>query len=173
MLTVSALAKKFQVSRSTILYYERENVLLPARRSANGYRWYGEEQIERMERIIAYRAVGVAVADLNELLQRNDEAVSARLLWNQFHRLELEIKKLRQQQNAILKFLDSPLVLEDSMVNKERWVEIMRASGLSDEDMHNWHRQFERLEPDAHQEFLESLSIGEAEISKIRQWSRD
>jgi len=50
------------------------------------------------------------------------------------------------------------------MVNKERWVEIMRAAGLTDEAMRNWHIQFERMEPEAHQEFLESLGIEAAEI---------
>lgn len=58
---------------------------------------------------------------------------------------------------------------ENDMITKDRWVEIMRAAGLSDDDMHNWHRQFERLEPDAHQEFLESLGIDSNEIQKIRE----
>ena len=55
------------------------------------------------------------------------------------------------------------------MITKDRWVEIMRAAGLSDDDMHNWHRQFERLEPAAHQEFLESLDIDAEEIKAIRE----
>ena len=55
------------------------------------------------------------------------------------------------------------------MVTKDRWVEIMRAAGFTDEDMHNWHRQFERLEPEAHQEFLESLGIEAGEIASIRE----
>ena len=58
------------------------------------------------------------------------------------------------------------------MLNKERWVEIMQAAGLTDQDMHNWHIQFEKMEPEAHQEFLESLGIEAPEIQKIREWSR-
>jgi len=58
------------------------------------------------------------------------------------------------------------------MINKERWVEIMRAAGLNEKDMRNWHIQFEKMEPEAHQEFLESLGINAAEIQKIREWSR-
>ncbi len=58
------------------------------------------------------------------------------------------------------------------MINKERWIEIMRAAGLSEQDMHNWHIQFEKMEPEAHQEFLESLGIKATEIKKIRDWSR-
>ena len=58
---------------------------------------------------------------------------------------------------------------ENDMITKNRWVEIMCAAGLSDDDRHNWHRQFERLEPDAHQEFLESLGIDSDEIQRIRE----
>lgn len=48
----------------------------------------------------------------------------------------------------------------------------MRAAGLDDRDMQNWHSQFEKMEPEAHQEFLESLGIDPGEIRKIREWSR-
>ena len=58
-------------------------------------------------------------------------------------------------------------------MNKERWVEIMRAAGLKEQDMRNWHIQFEKMEPEAHQEFLESLGIETAEIEKIRERSRN
>lgn len=58
------------------------------------------------------------------------------------------------------------------MVHKERWVEIMKAAGFSDEDMHNWHCQFEKMEPEAHDEFLQSLGIDAEEVRRIREWSR-
>jgi hypothetical protein len=58
------------------------------------------------------------------------------------------------------------------MLNKTRWIEIMRAAGLSDQDMHNWHVQFECMEPEAHQEFLGSLGIDAEEIVRIRRFSR-
>jgi hypothetical protein len=61
---------------------------------------------------------------------------------------------------------------EIEMINKSRWVEIMQAAGLSEDDMHNWHIQFEKMEPQSHQEFLESLGIEPDEINKIREYSR-
>ena len=54
------------------------------------------------------------------------------------------------------------------MVTKERWVEIMRAAGLSEQDMTNWHRYFEKMEPLEHLEFLESPGIPPEEITRIR-----
>lgn len=58
------------------------------------------------------------------------------------------------------------------MVNKKRWVEIMKAAGLSEQNMQAWHKSFEEMEPQAHQEFLESIGLGKDEIARIREWSR-
>ncbi|MFK0572595.1 hypothetical protein [Endozoicomonas sp.] len=91
---------------------------------------------------------------------------------DQLTALEQEIQKLRHQQKAIVMLLKQPSLLEQSMVNKDRWVEIMKAAGFNEQDMKNWHQQFEKMEPEAHQEFLESLEIDKEEISKIRDWSR-
>jgi len=173
MLTVTQLAKKFDISRATVLYYEREGLLQPALRSDNGYRWYSKAEIDRMRSIMAYRSYGVPVATLADLINRKDDVTQEHILREQFSALEREIQKLRQQQTAIMGFLQQPNLLEEPMVTKERWVEIMRASGLNDQDMQSWHKQFEKMEPDAHQEFLESLSISADEIEKIRNWSKN
>ena len=52
MLTVTRLARRYGISRTTILYYERQGLLLPAHRSENGYRWYSDAEIERLEAIV-------------------------------------------------------------------------------------------------------------------------
>ncbi|MCW8327623.1 MerR family transcriptional regulator [Photobacterium sp. SDRW27] len=172
MLTVTQLAKNYHISRTTILYYERAGLLLPTCRSENGYRWYGDKEIKRLETILAYRSFGVSITNIEPLLDRHDDMAQEHILRDQFNSLEQEIQKLRQQQKAIVMLLEQPALLEQNMVTKARWVEIMKAAGLNEQDMKNWHRQFEKMEPDAHQEFLESLSIDAEEIKKIRSWSK-
>lgn len=56
-------------------------------------------------------------------------------------------------------------------VTKDQWVEIFRAVGLTDDQMHRWHLEFEGRYPDGHQLFLEWLGIDETEIRRIREWS--
>ena len=170
VLTISALAKKVNLSRTTVLYYEREGLLSPAARAVNGYRLYGQEELVKLALIVDYRALGVPVSEISILLQGEGE--QKRILQAQLRRLQVEIERLHRQQLAILKFIKQPDIAEDSMVTKERWTEIMSAAGLSDTDMHNWHIQFEMLEPGAHQEFLESLQIEADEVKRIREWSR-
>ncbi|WP_206665179.1 MerR family DNA-binding transcriptional regulator [Aeromonas sobria] len=46
MLTITLLARELGLSRTTLLYYERLGLLLPALRGENGYRRYGEAELE-------------------------------------------------------------------------------------------------------------------------------
>lgn len=172
MLTVSQLAKNHHISRTTILYYERQGLLMPHSRSEKGYRNYGENEIKRLKDILAYRSLGLSITQITSLLERTEGNLQEHILHDQFNALEQEIQKLRQQQKAIVMLLKQPSLLEQNMGNKQRWVEIMQAAGLSEMDMKNWHKQFESMEPDSHREFLESLGIDAEEIQQIRNWSK-
>ena len=167
MLTVTQIAKQFGISRTTILYYEKEELLIPAYRSENGYRWYSDKEIKRLEAITSYRSYGLSVASIRTLLNRSGES-QTQILKDHFNELEREIQNLRAQQKAVVVLLQEPSLLEENIVNKERWVEIMVAAGFSETDMVKWHQKFEELEPTEHQKFLESLGISSEEIRKIR-----
>ena len=118
--------------------------------------------------------MGVPLREIRKLVDRPGENAAAAILQRRLGALGREIEKLRLQQRQIAGILKQRTLQtrELEMINKDRWVEIMRAAGLSEEDMHNWHRQFEKMEPAAHQEFLESLGIEPSEIALIRQYSR-
>lgn len=173
LLTVSQLAERFGLSRATLLYYEREGLLQPAVRAANGYRYYGEQELARLRRITGYRSYGVPIADIRELLERETNATIERVLRRRFEQLESEIRALRGQQRALVAILEHSDFHRQPAMTKARWTSIMRAAGMSEEDMHSWHREFEAREPEAHQEFLESLNLDKAEIERIRAWSRE
>lgn len=168
MLTISKLAKAYGVSRATVLYYEREKLLAPTLRGDNGYRWYGEQAVKKLQSILRFRAFGIPVSKIASLLDHDNDICQSEVLKAQFDKIEQQISDLRNQQGAIVALLQQPELLEKNMVTKERWVEIMKASGMSEEDMRNWHRNFEKMEPNEHQLFLESLGIEEAEIKCIR-----
>jgi MerR family transcriptional regulator, thiopeptide resistance regulator len=173
MVTVSALAKKSGLSRSALLYYDRLGLLKPSGRSRTGYRQYSPEDIERLEQICLYRQVGISLKEMKKLLDKSKSVAAVEILKRRLRVLSREIANFRQQQQYIVQLLkQKQLQYGVDMINKDRWVEIMKAAGLSEQDMKNWHKQFETMEPEAHQEFLESLSINAAEIQKIREWSR-
>lgn len=172
MLTITKLARKFNLSRTTILYYEREGLLTPSSRNQSGYRQYGEKEIAKLESIISYRSFGLSVQDIIQLMDSHNDREREQVLREQFTALNSEINRLRKQQTAIVAMLKDPSLSRDDIVPKARWQEVMKAAGFNDEDMDNWHKQFEKMEPLGHQKFLESLGIGSDEITKIRAWSK-
>ncbi|WP_047514664.1 MerR family transcriptional regulator [Vibrio harveyi] len=167
MLTVTQLARECELSRTTILYYEREGLLAPAHRSENGYRWYGEKEMQRLKTISSYRSYGLPISSIRTLLAQKGKS-QAEILKDHFNELEREIQNLRAQQKAIVVLLQEPQLIEDNIVTKERWVQIMQAAGFSESDMVTWHQKFEEMEPAEHQKFLESLGIEQDEIVRIR-----
>jgi len=172
MLTISKLGKRFGLSRATILYYEREGLLDPASRAANGYRWYGDSEVERLQQIVGFRSYGVPVRDIRELLAKDSDQAHEQILRKRFAQMETEIQDLRRQQESLLAILEQGQDSPQPAMSKERWSGIMSAAGMSDDDMRNWHCEFEAREPQAHQEFLESLNLDTAEVERIRRWSQ-
>jgi DNA-binding transcriptional MerR regulator len=172
MLTISQLAKRFGLSRSTLLYYDSIGLLSPSRRSEANYRLYSQADVDRMELIDVYRQAGLPLADIARILSA-DESVLTELLAARLRALNQDIQERRRQQKMIVGLLKNDLALRETRsMDKDGWIAILRATGLSEEDMRRWHVEFERLSPEAHQDFLESLGIGDHEIAHIRGWSK-
>ena len=173
MLTVSKLARSFGLSRSTVLYYESIGLLKPTLRTDANYRAYSAEDRERLRQICAYREAGLTLEDIRVLLDRRDTDAS-NVLKRRLLELDLEIAELREHQRAILKLLNvDESQWRTEVITKDKWVSIMRGAGFNDDDMHRWHKQFEKSAPHEHQEFLEFLHIPKDEIVKIREWSKN
>jgi DNA-binding transcriptional MerR regulator len=172
MLRVSEIAKRSGLSRTTILYYESCGLLKPALRNSARYRLYGERELRVLDQICLYRSVGMSVRDIR-LLLASPENDAALLLKRRLRELEAEIGELRRHQAAILRLLRSKNILRRTKdMTKEKWVSIMKSAGFSEDDMHRWHREFERAAPEDHQEFLQYLHIPDKEIRDIRDWSK-
>ncbi len=171
-LTISQLGRRFGLSRSTLLYYDSIGLLSPSLRSRANYRLYAETDVERMELIDLYRQAGLPLKDIARVLD-SSQGAAADLLAERLRTLGGEINKLRRQQQRIVELLKSEAALSETRsLDKEGWVAILRATGLSDEDMRRWHVEFERRLPAAHQDFLESLGLAGEEITRIREGSR-
>ncbi len=171
MWTVTQLARACGLSRSTVLYYESIGLLKAPKRTGSNYRRYTAGDAARLREICMYRDAGLKLADIAAVLSRK-EGEAAAVLRRRLAELDVEISRLRAHQGAILKLLQvKPKGIED-MISKEKFVSVMKAAGFSEQDMHRWHAEFEKLAPAEHQEFLEFLGIGKEEIEKIRAWSR-
>jgi DNA-binding transcriptional MerR regulator len=172
-MTVTELARQCGLSRTAVLYYESEGLLPPPPRTAGNYRSYGEPHRERLARIRAYRDAGLTLDDIRGLLEAKAGNEASAVLERRLAGITAEIERLRSHQRSILQLLKTRSTFRRyKMLTKDKLVSIMRAAGLTDDDMNRFHAEFERSAPAEHQEFLEFLKIPSAEISQIREWSR-
>lgn len=181
MYTIGKLAKMFSLSRSTLLYYDSIGLLSPSGRSDANYRLYSEADKQRMQKIDLYREAGLPLESISRLLALKDSDMVS-VLEEQLHRIHEEFQKLRQQQRVILKLLenestrngniDGKALPSTRVLNKQQWVSLLAASGMTETDMQKWHVEFEKMSPEAHHDFLESLGIPTDEVGKIRNWSQ-
>jgi DNA-binding transcriptional MerR regulator len=172
MYTIGQVAKKYSLSRSTLIYYDRVGVLNPSGRSESNYRLYSDHDLEKMDRIKLYRSAGLSLESIVALLAMRDGDFNS-TLEQRLSAINSEIQTLRNQQQVILKILENKTLQQNTRImTKDLWVSILEASGLNHEGMRQWHIEFERSSPEAHQDFLESIGIATDEIDKIRSWSK-
>lgn len=172
MLTIGQLAKRYALSRSTLIYYDNKELLKPSTRSGANYRVYSREDIARLERILMFRDAGLSLAVIAEIVDLNDDAIE-QALEKRLDTINDEIQALREQQQVVVKLIKNRSVQKMTrFVSKDQWVAMLRGAGLDDEGMKAWHKAFEKNAPEAHQDFLESIGIDADEITHIRAWSK-
>lgn len=66
--TINKLSKMAGVSTRTLRYYNEIGLLAPARVTDSGYRVYGETEVDALQQILFYRALGVELLQIKKLL---------------------------------------------------------------------------------------------------------
>ena len=93
--SVSELAALGNVSRQTILYYDKHNLLKPNFIDSNGYRYYHFKEYLILEIILNFRKLGMSVDEIKAYInEKNPEALD-NILMNKAAEYELTIKKLK------------------------------------------------------------------------------
>lgn len=172
MSRITELARMFGLSRSTLLYYDRIGLLKPSGRSEAGYRLYSQEDRDRLAAICSFRQAGLTIADISRVLSMEEHADGA-ILKRRMGELGEEIRALQAQQRLLGRMLRVESLGELPVsVDKQAWIEMLRAAGMDEAAMRKWHSEFERRAPDAHHRFLLDLGIAEEEALLIRKRSR-
>ncbi|MGF6376632.1 DNA-binding transcriptional MerR regulator [Clostridiales Family XIII bacterium PM5-7] len=70
--SISKLAKLSGVSTRTLRYYDEIKLLSPTRISSNGYRIYGQQEVNRLQQILFYRELGFPLDEIGRILDAPD-----------------------------------------------------------------------------------------------------
>jgi DNA-binding transcriptional MerR regulator len=72
MFTVQQLSRLAGVTRRTLHYYDEIGLLKPSRVGDNGYRYYGDEALLRLQQIMLYRELDMPLENIKKIMGRRD-----------------------------------------------------------------------------------------------------
>lgn len=146
MYRISELASRTGLARSTLLYYEKRG-LLQGRRADNGYRIYGEEDLQQLVLVKALHAGGLSLGECQRVIE---QGVDRTLLTRRLAQLDQEIAAKQQARGLLAGLL-----------------------GQDKQALRDFHRQMEQDAPDAHCRWLAAEGLDETDVLRLRWLSRD
>lgn len=115
LLTIGALARAAGVPVSTLRFYERRELVLPASRTDGDYRLYARRDVSRVRFIKRAQELGFALADIELLLRLSGGQVIKRAQLDAVGAAKLEeiaarIRDLKKVERGLKKLLAQPCI---------------------------------------------------------------
>jgi DNA-binding transcriptional MerR regulator len=120
--TIEQVATRTGLTKRTLRYYEEVGLMPPADRTEGNYRLYSEEDIQRLERIKAYKhLLGFSLQEIRKLLDVEQERGQIHEMYRQEAETQAKIVQLDKADGLIQQQLQ---LIEQKIEGLER----MRAS---------------------------------------------
>ncbi|MBY7141874.1 MerR family transcriptional regulator [Virgibacillus sp. NKC19-3] len=146
MYSIGQLSKKTGVTVRTLDYYDEIGLITPSSSTEGGHRLYDDDDVLRLEQILALKYIGFSLQQVQEVLEQSTAS------WEQS--LEQQLKMIQQQQKH-LKELERAVqgVLYSIRFEEEvRWPVIFDMIHMFQQDTDATRRLFENyFNPDEHE----------------------
>lgn len=113
--TVNKLSKLSGVSTRTLRYYDEIGLLSPKRIASNGYRIYGQNEVDKLQQILFYRELNINLEDIKKIISSSnfekEEALKEHLSELIKRKNQLEI--LIQNVTKTMKYYEGEIKMSD------------------------------------------------------------
>ncbi|MCP4418449.1 MAG: MerR family transcriptional regulator, partial [Chloroflexi bacterium] len=99
MYTIKQLAELANVSKRTLRYYDQINLLPPSSVGANGYRYYDQDKVLRLQQIRFYQELDFSLQEIRAILDKSDFDV--------LQSLQTQKQALQQQAKRVGRLIET------------------------------------------------------------------
>ena len=137
MFTVKQLSKLAGITPRTLHHYDEIGLLKPSRVGDNGYRYYGEDAVLRLQQILFYRELDIPLDNIKKIMGRRDYDVMGAL---QSHKEALCIQAARI--NRLIQTVDNTInhLKGNQTMSDEKLFE-----GFSEEQQEKYAQEAEKM----------------------------
>jgi DNA-binding transcriptional MerR regulator len=111
--SIQDIARRAGTTSRTLRHYGELGLLVPSRIGGNGYRYYGQDELVRLQRILLLRRLGLSLPAIAEVLAGEQETAAA--LQTHLELLEQERERIGRQIAAVRTTLDKTVRGEQLM----------------------------------------------------------
>jgi DNA-binding transcriptional MerR regulator len=135
--TVKQLSDLAGVSIRTLHYYDEFGLLKPETVGANGYRYYGDESVLRLQQVLFYRELGLELGQIRDILTRTDFDVQTAL---ESHRKSLQGRV--ERLNRLIATVDDTIL---HLKGKKEMSKKQLFAAFSDEEQEKYAAEAEQM----------------------------
>ena len=156
-LSTGELSKQLNVSVRTIRYYDQIGLVEPSRKEAGGKRYYSEEDILNLQKILLLKSLNLSLEDSRSILA--EQSMSAVLLAHKSLMAE-EIERLHNSLNHTQSLLNL-LELEGAL----QWEDLISLVANAEKEG-DWNRYFSKEQQSSLKSRLPKLESGDTTTKK-------
>ncbi len=137
MFTVKQLSTLAGVTPRTLHHYDEIGLLKPSRIGENGYRYYGEEALLKLQQILFYRELDISLDEIKKIMGRRDFDVLGAL---QSHKDALNKQVVRIER--LIQTVDNTI---QHLKGKTKMSEKGLFEGFSEEEQEKYAKEAEQM----------------------------
>ncbi|MGL4737582.1 MAG: MerR family transcriptional regulator [Cellulosilyticaceae bacterium] len=150
--SIKEVANLLGINTNKIRFYEKKGLISPTRGAENDYRYFTDEEIIKLHTILLYRALGLSVRDIAQLLQHTTKENYLGNFYSQWKVVNDKIHELSQMRVALEHIMDGMYLVTDGQYTKEILKEIqinvekldVKNSWKDKWAFDNWARSYDR-----------------------------
>lgn len=96
LISIGELAKMFNMSKQTINYYSKTDILPPEETSDSGYRYYAKKQFTNLEMILILRKLNIPLTDIRDFIKNKASSAIIPLLEKKLQKSLIQLEKQKQ-----------------------------------------------------------------------------
>ena len=148
--TTGEVSKQRNISVRTLRYYDQINLLTPSFKDDNGKRYYSEDDLFTLEKIIILKSLSLPLDNIRDIL---DELSYRQILVSHYNYLQEELSKLQasiSNTTSLIHMIDLKETLS--------WEHVSKIVRSSDKNAKKWIDYFQENDRNFLQEIIPNLS---------------
>lgn len=169
--SINELSKIAKISTRTLRYYHEIDLLKPKRINSSGYRIYGQEEVDKLQQILFYKAMGFKLEDIKNIV--NSSSFDVMLALNDHKK---ELLKRREEIDLLIKNVEKTISYkkgEVKMSNQEKFEGFKKNLVEQNEDKYGKEIREKYGDKQVDESNAKMLGLSEEDYEKMEQLASD